>query len=180
MCWTLNHQNIIEMPQWHISLSISPFLVIYANTSKSNKNKCNIDANKDQIVFDFNLAYLDHSCHHLVCFCKSNSFSYLYVKHTCLGTKRDIPMEKLIKWQKLPLFPIIINSPPQETKFCNKSILDKSKVLTLLFSKFTSGSWFICFGLNFSPFGIKHQNGIIIGPLTPLPHQNCQLRAKRQ
>jgi hypothetical protein len=34
--------------------------------------------------------------------------------------------------------------------------------------------------LNFSPFGIKHQNGIIIGPFTPLPHQNCQLRAKRQ
>jgi hypothetical protein len=31
---------------------------------------------------------------------------------------------------------------------------------------------------NFSPFGIKHQNGIILGPLTPLPHQNCQLRAK--
>jgi hypothetical protein len=29
-------------------------------------------------------------------------------------------------------------------------------------------------------FGIKHQNGIIIGPLTPLPYQKCQLRAKRQ
>jgi hypothetical protein len=39
---------------------------------------------------------------------------------------------------------------------------------------------FACFGLNFSPFGIKHQNGIIFGPLTSLPHQNCQLRAKRQ
>jgi hypothetical protein len=38
----------------------------------------------------------------------------------------------------------------------------------------------MCFGLNFSSFGIKHQNGIIIGPLTPLPHQKCQLRAKRQ
>jgi hypothetical protein len=61
MCWTLNHQNIIEMAQRHISLSISPFLVIYANTSKSNTNKFNIDANKDQIVFDSNLAYLDHS-----------------------------------------------------------------------------------------------------------------------
>jgi hypothetical protein len=52
---------LIEMAQGHISLSISPFLVIYANTSKNNKNKCNIDANKDQIVFDYNLAYLDHS-----------------------------------------------------------------------------------------------------------------------
>jgi hypothetical protein len=37
MCWTFNHQNIIEMAQGHISLSISPFLVIYANSSKSNK-----------------------------------------------------------------------------------------------------------------------------------------------
>jgi hypothetical protein len=72
-------------------------------------------------------------CHHLVCFCKSNSFYFLYVKLTCLGIKRDNPRVKLIKCQKLPLFPIIINSPPQETKFCNKSILDKSKVLTLLF-----------------------------------------------
>jgi hypothetical protein len=60
MCWTLNHQNIIEMAQRHISLSISPFLVIYANTLKSNQNKCNINANEDQIVFDYNLVYLDH------------------------------------------------------------------------------------------------------------------------
>jgi hypothetical protein len=44
MCWTLNHQNTIEIAQRHISLSISPFLVIYANTSKSNQKKCNINA----------------------------------------------------------------------------------------------------------------------------------------
>jgi hypothetical protein len=41
---------LIEIAQGHISLSISPFLVIYANTSKSNKRKCNINANEDQIV----------------------------------------------------------------------------------------------------------------------------------
>jgi hypothetical protein len=51
MSWTLNHQNVIEMAQGHISLSISPFLVIYANTSKGNQNKCNINAKEDQIVF---------------------------------------------------------------------------------------------------------------------------------
>jgi hypothetical protein len=59
MCWELNHQNIIEMAQRHIYLSISPFLVIYANTTKSNQKKCNINAIDDQIVFDYNLAYLD-------------------------------------------------------------------------------------------------------------------------
>jgi hypothetical protein len=61
MCWALNHQNTLEMAQWHISLSISPFLVIYANTSKSNQKKCNINAKENQIVFDSNLAYLDHT-----------------------------------------------------------------------------------------------------------------------
>jgi hypothetical protein len=61
MCWTLNHQNIIEMAQGHISLSISPFLVIYANTSKSNAKHATLIQIEDQIVFDLNLAYLDHS-----------------------------------------------------------------------------------------------------------------------
>jgi hypothetical protein len=61
MCWALNHQNTLEMAQGHISLSISTFLVIYANTSKSNQKKCNINAKENQIVFDSDLAYLDHT-----------------------------------------------------------------------------------------------------------------------
>jgi hypothetical protein len=61
MCWALNHQNTLEMAHGHISLSISPFLVIYANTSKSNKKKCNINAKENQIVFYSNLAYMDHT-----------------------------------------------------------------------------------------------------------------------
>jgi hypothetical protein len=61
MCWALNHQNTLEMARGHISLSISPFLVIYANTSKSNQKKCNINAKENQIVFYSNLAYLDHT-----------------------------------------------------------------------------------------------------------------------
>jgi tetrahydromethanopterin S-methyltransferase subunit C len=36
---------------------------------------------------------------------------------------------------------------------------------------------FIALAFIFSPFGIKHQNGINLGPSTPLPHQNLQLRA---
>jgi hypothetical protein len=42
MCCASNHQNNVEMTQWNISLSISPFLVIYANTSKSNSKYTNI------------------------------------------------------------------------------------------------------------------------------------------
>jgi hypothetical protein len=35
VCCASNHQNNIEMAQGHISLSISPFLVIHANTLKA-------------------------------------------------------------------------------------------------------------------------------------------------
>jgi hypothetical protein len=38
---------------------------------------------------------------------------------------------------------------------------------------------FITLAFIFSPFGIKHQNRINLGPLTPLPHQNLQLRTNR-
>jgi hypothetical protein len=31
---------------------------------------------------------------------------------------------------------------------------------------------------NFSPFGIKHQNGVTFGPLTPLPHKNVKYEQK--
>jgi hypothetical protein len=140
MCWTLNHQNIIKMAQGHISLSISPFLVIYANTSKSNQNKCKINANEDQIVFYSNLAYLDHSLPPLGLFLQIK-FIFLSLSQTCLfGHKKTYSKRKFDQVPKTPPFSHNQNSPPQETKFCNKSILDKSKVLTLLFSKFTSGS----------------------------------------
>jgi tetrahydromethanopterin S-methyltransferase subunit C len=37
---------------------------------------------------------------------------------------------------------------------------------------------FIALAFIFSPFGIKHQNGINLGPSAPLPHKNLQLRVK--
>jgi hypothetical protein len=61
MCWASNHQILIEIAQGHISLSISPFLVIYANTSKSNKRSAISIQIEDQNVFAYDLAYLDHS-----------------------------------------------------------------------------------------------------------------------
>jgi hypothetical protein len=137
MCWTLNHQNIIEMAQMHISLSISPFLVIYANTSKSNATSIQIDV---QIVFDSNLAYLDHSLPPLGLFLQIK-FIFLSRSQTHLFRHKErYSSRKIDQVPKTPPFAIIKNSPPQETKFCNKSILDKSKILTLLFSKLSSGS----------------------------------------
>jgi hypothetical protein len=49
------------MAQGHISLSISHFLVIYANTSKSNKEGATSMQLKTKLIFAYDLAYLDHS-----------------------------------------------------------------------------------------------------------------------
>jgi hypothetical protein len=43
-------KTIIEMAQGHISLSISSFLVIYANTLKSNKKSVTSMQIEDQIL----------------------------------------------------------------------------------------------------------------------------------
>jgi hypothetical protein len=71
------------------------------------------------------------------------------------------------------------NSPPQETKFCNKSILDKSKNSKSII--FKNHKWLadpFALALISPPLALSTKNGIIVGPLTPLPHQKCQFRAK--
>jgi hypothetical protein len=105
MCWALNHQNNIEMAQGHISLSISPFLVIYANTSKSNQNMCNNNANEDQIVFDSNLAYLGLSSPPLGLFLQIK-FIFLSLSQTHLFRHKERYSKNEIDQEpKLPLFP---------------------------------------------------------------------------
>jgi hypothetical protein len=126
MCWALNHLNIIEMAQGHISLSISPFLVIYANTSKSNAKHATSIQIEDQIVLT-NLAYLDHSLPPLGLFLQIKLI-FLSLSQTHLFRHKErYSKGKIDQVPKTPPFPIIINSPPQETKFCNKSILTNQK-----------------------------------------------------
>jgi hypothetical protein len=105
MCWHLITKILIEFAQGHIFLSISPFLVIYANTSKSNKRKCNINANEDQIIFAYDLAYLDHSLPPLGLFLQIKFF-FLYLSQTHLfGQIEGYPKSKFDQVPKLPLFP---------------------------------------------------------------------------
>jgi hypothetical protein len=105
MCWTFNHQNIIEMAQGHISLSISPFLVIYANTSKSNAKHATSIQIEDQIVFYSNLAYLDHSLLPLGLFLQIK-FIFLSLSQTHLFRHKErYSKEKMIKYQNSPFLP---------------------------------------------------------------------------
>jgi hypothetical protein len=113
----LNHQNIIEMAQRHISLSISPFLVIYANTSKSNAKHATSIQIEDQIVFDSNLAYLDHSLPPLGLFLQIK-FIFLSLSQTHLfGHKERYSKSEIEHNPKTPPFPIIIESPHKRPNF---------------------------------------------------------------
>jgi hypothetical protein len=106
-----------------------------------------------------------------------------------LKHKRVIPKEIDQRFQELPLFPIINISPHKKPTFDkrdNTRVLTNQKLYSTIFtiSQVTISQVvadpFIALAFIFSPFGIKHQNGINLGPLTPLPHQNLQLRANRQ
>jgi hypothetical protein len=114
MCWAFNHQNIIEIAQGQISLSISPFLVIYANTTKSNQKKRNINAIEYQIVFYYNLAYLDRSLPPLGLFLQIK-FIFLSLSQTHLFRHKErYSNGKIDQVPKTPPFAIIKNSPPHK------------------------------------------------------------------
>jgi hypothetical protein len=115
------------MAQRHISLSISPFLVIYANTSKSNKKKCNINAIEDQIVFDYNLACLDHSLPPLGLFLQIKSF-FLSLSQTHLfGQIKRYFNGKLDQVPITPPFPINKILPHQRPNFAIRAFWTNQK-----------------------------------------------------
>jgi hypothetical protein len=138
---------------------------------------------RTQNCFDSNLTYMDHSLPPLGLFLQTKlNFLSLSQTHS-LKYKERYYTRNWSRIKKLPLFSIIKHSPYKRPTFDNKRqtrVFWQTKTLTLFFSKFSSGSWSIsCFGLIFSPFGIKHQNRINFVPLTLLPHQNLQLRVKK-
>jgi hypothetical protein len=161
------------MAQGNISLSISPFLVIYANTKKQLKEV----QYQWEFVFDSNLAYLDHSLPPLGLFLQIKlnflSLSQIHLlRHRERYSKRNWS-----KIQKLPLFPIIKHSPHKR----HLEYFDKTKALTLLFQNaHVVADPFLALALNFSPFGIKHQNGIIFGPFNLIASPKSSIKSKRQ
>jgi hypothetical protein len=108
------------------------------------------------------------------------NFFFLSLSQTHLyGQIERYSKSKIDQVPKTPPFSHNQNSPPLEIKFCNKSILKKNPNSNS--SIFKVHKWLadpFALDLNFSPFGIKHQNRIILGPLTPLPHQNVNYEQK--
>jgi hypothetical protein len=105
------------MAQEHISLSISLFLVIYGNTSKSNNRSAKINAIEDQIVFDYNLAYLDRSLPPLGLFLQIK-FIFLSLSQTHLfGHIESYSKSKIDQVPKTPPFSIIKILPRKRPNF---------------------------------------------------------------
>jgi hypothetical protein len=117
MCWTFNHQNIIEMAQRHISLSISPFLVMYANTSKRNAKHATSIQIEDQIAFDSNLAYLDHSLPPLGLFLQIKLIFLSLSQTQWFRQKERYSHGKIDQVTKTPPFSIIIKSLHKRPNF---------------------------------------------------------------
>ena len=90
----LNHQNTLDMAQGHISLSISPFLVIYANTIIKQLEQVQDHFKQNKFEFYSILAYMDHPLPPLGLFLqiklKSLSLSQTHMlKHKESHSKRD-------------------------------------------------------------------------------------------
>jgi hypothetical protein len=181
----LNHQNTSKWPKGTFPFQSPPFWWFMPTQQKATKevqHQCKWE-HKFVLIQIWHIWII--LCHHLILFLQINLNFLSLSQNTCWDIKRVVPREIDQRFQKLPLFPIVNYSPHKKPTFDkrdNKRVLTNQKLYStifkilssiLLFSKFSSGSWSIyCFGLIFSPFGIKHQNGINLGPLTPLLHKN--------
>jgi hypothetical protein len=67
--------------------------VIYANTTKSNQKKCNINVIEDQIVFDYYLAYLDRSLPPLGLFLQIKFIFLSLSQNTLVWAQREVIQE---------------------------------------------------------------------------------------
>jgi hypothetical protein len=119
-------KTIIEMAQVHISLSISPFLVIYANTLKSNK-KCNIILKFEDQFFQLRFGIFGSILPPLGLFLQIKFF-FLFLSQTHLfGQIESYFKRRIYQVPKLPLFPIIKILPHKRPNFAIRVIWAKYK-----------------------------------------------------
>jgi hypothetical protein len=115
------------MAQGHISLSISPFLVIHANTLKSNKKS----ATSMQMKTEFFVLKIWHICialcHHLVCFLQIKFFSLFLSQTRLFGQIEIFSKSEIEQVPKLPLVLVIKFLPPKSPHFAIEVILAKYK-----------------------------------------------------
>jgi hypothetical protein len=125
----LINKTIIGLAQGHISLSISPFLVIYANTLKSNK-KCNIILKSADLNTKFSqlrFGIFGSILPPLGLF-SQNKFFFLSLSQTHLfGQLESYSKRRIYQVPKAPPFPIIKILPHKRPNFAIRVIWAKYK-----------------------------------------------------
>jgi hypothetical protein len=93
MCWAFNHQNTYRnCPRAHTPFNL-PFLVIYANTSKSNKRSATSMQLKTKL-FSLMIWHIWITiCHHLVCFFANQILFPVSKSNTLVWENREIFQE---------------------------------------------------------------------------------------
>jgi hypothetical protein len=104
MCWASNHQNNYRNgPRAHFPFNLPLFGDLCQHIKKQQK-MCNINAIEDQIVFAYDLAYLDHSLPPLGLFLQIKFF-FLSLSQTHLfGQTERYSKSKIDQVPKIPPF----------------------------------------------------------------------------
>jgi hypothetical protein len=113
VCWALNHQNLIEMAQGHISFQSPPFWWFMPTQQKATKRSATSMQMRTQICFDSFFA--------TTWFVFANQLNFLSLSQIHLSRHRErYSKRNWSKIQKLPLFPIINQSPHKRATFDKK------------------------------------------------------------
>jgi hypothetical protein len=122
-------KTFIEMAQGHISLSISPFLVIYANTLRSNQ-KCNIILKSANLKtkFSYSVFGIFGSLLPPLGLFSQIKFFFLSLSQTHLfGQIERYFKSKIDQVPKTPPFPIIKILPHKRPNFAIRGFWTKYK-----------------------------------------------------
>ena len=123
-------------------------------------------------------------CHHLVCFCKSNSNLLSLSQTHMLKHKESHFRRDWSKISKTPPFSHNQHFSPQEANFWQKrqcKSFDKPKALSYCFQSFSSGSWSIyCFGLYFLPLWHQAPKRDQSWPFNPIASPKSSIKSKWQ
>jgi hypothetical protein len=180
MCWASNHQNTYRnFPKAYFPFNLPLFGDLCQPIKKQQKRATSIQFG-DPIVFYYNLAYLDHSLPPLGLFLQIKFFFLSLGQTHLFGQNERYSKRKNDQVPKTPPFSHNQNSPPQETKFCNKYFgqIKSANSIVVKIHKWLADPFALA--LISPPLALSTKMGSFLAHLTPLPHQKCQLRAKRQ
>jgi hypothetical protein len=144
MCWASNHQNIYRSgPRAHFHFN----LPLFGDLCQHTKKKLKVQHHSQKCIFEDQISLLE-IWHIWITFATTwfiftNQILFLYLSQTHLFGQIEMYFKsKTDQVPKTPPFPVIKILPHKRPNFCNKRILDKYKVSTSTFLKFTSG-WLI-------------------------------------